>query len=435
MSQLKINKSSGFVFVPLLIMGILAVVLATGGVYFWQQNKEKKMIKIIDQPKKARQVKILSTEPKIEPTAESGSQNELKEKAVDNHLIPADRLKVITDFDKNIQKQDCIIMQNCDTEGGDLLSSLVYDDEFRNKLPLKKYTKDYLTNLKQKIDDYSKSKMSSDLFAAKVCNVGDGIDVVSGYLWPIDQSRYEEEGKFVGNLKAIRENPAVFLIKDSKVVSYEDIQICSHTATGGESYPCGAKLVDNKIEYSCFMVLAHAENGDVVGSEMKYWSLDFEGSKPEAQEAVELNVSNIKNSNFSNINTSDWKTYRNEKLGFEFKYPKDYHVLENNENGVSIYSPGEFRKVELQAGTEVFPVDINVVEYMSISEILEDMDSYEKIVIAGQDSIMLRLNSICDETIYVPTLDQYSMVEMSNCSQESNIFIGIYSTFKFIVKK
>jgi len=33
--------------------------------------------------------------------------------------------------------------------------------------------------------------------------------------------------------------------------------------------------------------------------------------------------------------TANWKTYKNEKLGFKFKYPESYHVMEETENGVS----------------------------------------------------------------------------------------------------
>ena len=32
------------------------------------------------------------------------------------------------------------------------------------------------------------------------------------------------------------------------------------------------------------------------------------------------------NSSFKALATADWKTYRNDKYGFEFKYPKEYEV-------------------------------------------------------------------------------------------------------------
>jgi len=35
---------------------------------------------------------------------------------------------------------------------------------------------------------------------------------------------------------------------------------------------------------------------------------------------------------------ADWKTYRNEECGFEFKYPKEYEAYENT-NGVQIIRP------------------------------------------------------------------------------------------------
>jgi hypothetical protein len=33
--------------------------------------------------------------------------------------------------------------------------------------------------------------------------------------------------------------------------------------------------------------------------------------------------------------TANWKTYKNEELGFKFKYPESYHVREETQNGVS----------------------------------------------------------------------------------------------------
>ncbi|NCF75345.1 MAG: hypothetical protein GWO87_02565, partial [Xanthomonadaceae bacterium] len=58
------------------------------------------------------------------------------------------------------------------------------------------------------------------------------------------------------------------VIKNSKVVIYyKNIKLCDNTATGGEVYPCKAKLESNQIIWSCFMGMH--EPG--ISSKMKYW--------------------------------------------------------------------------------------------------------------------------------------------------------------------
>ena len=44
----------------------------------------------------------------------------------------------------------------------------------------------------------------------------------------------------------------------------------------------------------------------------------------------------------SALDTSDWQTYRNEKFGFEFKYPQDF-IVSQNDNSVEILFPTSYK--------------------------------------------------------------------------------------------
>lgn len=50
----------------------------------------------------------------------------------------------------------------------------------------------------------------------------------------------------------------------------------------------------------------------------------------------------------AHIDTSNWKTYRNEKYGFSFKYPKEWKIktsVEEGETGIVLNPPGNFSPV------------------------------------------------------------------------------------------
>ncbi len=59
----------------------------------------------------------------------------------------------------------------------------------------------------------------------------------------------------------------------------------------------------------------------LIASGAAYW-LVWQSTTMEVEDSLPVVVQY----QISRIDTSDWKTYRNEKYGFEVKYPKDWFI-------------------------------------------------------------------------------------------------------------
>jgi hypothetical protein len=92
------------------------------------------------------------------------------------------------------------------------------------------------------------------------------------------------------------------------------------------------------------------------------------------------------------IDTSNWKTYRNEKYGFEFKYPKDYDKVEKcklkeTDNGIEI---GEGRlRIEVEVLKYEHPLENYVQKFVA-----EKMKEYG---ILGRS-----LDELAEENLWIP---------------------------------
>lgn len=86
------------------------------------------------------------------------------------------------------------------------------------------------------------------------------------------------------------------------------------------------------------------------------------------------------------IDTSDWKTYRNEEFGFELKYPKEwYSIWENTFSNENIGAP-------LELSLDGIIVAINVydnVNKKSLSEWVKDNTIKRKIKVISSEEIDL----------------------------------------------
>ncbi len=184
------------------------------------------------------------------------------------------------------QGTDCVGMYNGYTEGGDLLSTLIVDDDARSLMNLDIYTPEHIYDLENRIVDMTHDDYSSDLYAFKACHLGPSLDVVAGGTWPTGKSKIVEEGKFKGDLDSdFPEEALLIIVNGDDMLVYDDIKLVNNTATGAESDTCNAKAEEDSILWSCFMGL-HAVDGSVEGSKMKYWRIPLDGSEPEVWEDV-----------------------------------------------------------------------------------------------------------------------------------------------------
>lgn len=149
-------------------------------------------------------------------------------------------------------KKDCIDIYNGDTEGKDLLSTLIVDDTARALMPLEVYTPEYVQKIEKKIAENFKQKTKNDFYAFKVCHVGDEVDVVAGYQWPHGVSTLTNAGTVARDFK---KNGAVVIVNGASVLPYFNLPLLDATVTGGEVAPCKATLESKKlaVKWSCFV--------------------------------------------------------------------------------------------------------------------------------------------------------------------------------------
>jgi len=97
----------------------------------------------------------------------------------------------------------------------------------------------------------------------------------------------------------------------------------------------------------------------------------------------------------SDIDTSDWQTYRNEELGLEFSYPEGW-VLNESNNQIVVSSPvyrqnlpeggGIFKIEQVEVNLEQFIDDYNNSDILPGGQALARIVQDEKYFLDGQES-------------------------------------------------
>jgi len=185
---------------------------------------------------------------------------------------------------------DCIGVENGLLDGGDLLSTLIADEDARSTLHLDVYTQDYLKELENKIVKFSQENMQEDFYAIKVCHMKGGVDIVIGKLWKEGEPTTEETEKYGLQEKEDFANAQtdIFVINEGDVYMYSDIKALNTTATGAEVQTCHAELKDNSILWSCFMGLHFVDENTIDGADMKYWSFPLDGGATKSWEETDV---------------------------------------------------------------------------------------------------------------------------------------------------
>lgn len=82
----------------------------------------------------------------------------------------------------------------------------------------------------------------------------------------------------------------------------------------------------------------------------------------------------------SEIDMSDWKTYRNDEYGFEFKYPKDWTMYQQTEDPMIKFSVGFHRFGDTQKeGTEISDGAVFIVKILGKEDLLKRVSLYPAI--------------------------------------------------------
>ena len=159
----------------------------------------------------------------------------------------------------------------------------------------------------------------------------------------------------------------------------------------------------------------------------------------------------------NDINTSSWKTYRNEEYGFEVRYPIDevVNIYQNTDCQKEVFIPASSKSNEIYitnrsatfvCNAESYTIgilikneNIDAKSWLNANQARysekEEIESIKDIVIGGRNAIELIGNSNIGSVykLIVIQMPNYLIVIQQNA--ENELLDKILSTFKFINSK
>jgi len=188
--------------------------------------------------------------------------------------LPAEGEVMFIDYETT----DCLGLANGVTMGGDLLSTIIADEDWREKYKdrLNVFSQDYVRDLEADIAAYTQYKADADFYAFYVCHLAEGIDLSAGYYWP---TRTDFAWDY--NLVEDETIKHLLLIDNGKVRELADVPVLDHTLTGGEVAPCQGKLTaDQNIEWKCIVEPGFKlnEQKETTGIYRDYYLFNLQGT-------------------------------------------------------------------------------------------------------------------------------------------------------------
>ena len=179
-------------------------------------------------------------------------------------------------------RPDCQGFENGLVYGEDLLHMLAENDKARAVLKPQVYTKEYARRIDEKIKKYSDDHREGPASVFYLCHLSKDVDIVG--------AKYFFDGKeTVSKFDTIRDNDKehiLFLISNDELYALKDVQILDTTGTGGEVYPCRAKLEDTAILWSCFTGL-NVEEDAINGGTYRDWRISLDGRVLSKKDRIE----------------------------------------------------------------------------------------------------------------------------------------------------